>query len=120
MRLRVVKPTDGKPLKRPMARFTPPTALANTDDWKGYNQIPRQRVPVNQGEREWARDHDGAGLRAVHITPTEGLWTGTRNFLRSFRGMHTDYLSGHVAMCEHRINLKRIMPQFIAALVRCN
>ena len=120
MRLRVVKHTDGKTLKQHMVRFTQPTALANTDEWTGYSQIPRPHVTVNHGEHEWARDDDGDGIREVHINTAEGRWTGTRNFLRPFRGVHKDYLAGYVAMCEHSINLKRIPPQFIAALVRCN
>ena len=119
VRLRVVEHTDGKTLKQHMARFTQPSVIANTDEWKGYNQIPRKRVTVNHGQREWARDDDGDGIREVHINTTEGLWTSMRNFLRPFRGVHKDHLSGYVAICEHRINLKRISPQFIAALVRC-
>jgi len=117
VRLRVVKHTDGKTLKRHMAQFTQPKAVANTDEWNGYHQIERKRVTVNQGNREWARDDDGDGIREVHINTTEGMWTGARNFLRPFRGVHKYYLSGYVAMCEHRINLKRITPKFIAALV---
>ena len=119
VRLRVVQHTDSKTLKRHMMRFTQPSAIANTDEWNGYNQIPRPRLTVNHSEREWARDEDGDGIREVHINTTEGMWTGTRNFLRPFRGVHKDYLADYVAMCEHRINLKRITPQFIATLVRC-
>lgn len=119
VRLRVVKHTDGPTLKRHMARFTQPDAVANTDEWKGYNSIERKRVTVQHGQREWARDEDGDGIREVHINTAEGMWTGTRNFLRPFRGVHKGYLSDYVAMCEHSINLKRITPPFIAALVRC-
>ncbi|MEK6575609.1 MAG: hypothetical protein AABZ58_14970, partial [Chloroflexota bacterium] len=79
----------------------------------------RQRVTVNHGEREWARDDDGDGIREVHINTPEDLWTGTRNFLRPFRGVPKKHLAGYVAMCEHSVNLKRVTPQFIAALVRC-
>ncbi len=63
---------------------------------------------------------NGDGIREVHINTTEGMWTGVRNFLRPFRGVHKDWLSGYVAMCEHRINWKCITADFIAALVRCN
>ncbi len=117
VRLRVVKHTDRKTLEKHMARFTLPDAVANTDEWNGYNHIERPHVTVNHGEHEWARDDDGDGLREVHINTTEGMWTGTRNFLRPFRGVHKDHLSGYVAMCEHRINLKDLTPTFIAALV---
>jgi len=40
-----------------------------------------------------------------------------RNYLRDFKGVHKGYLSGYVAMAEFRRNLKRISPEFIAALV---
>jgi transposase len=120
VRLRMVKHTDGKTLKRHIAQFTQPDALANTDEWQGYNQIERPHSTVNHGTHEWARDDDGDGIREVHINTTEGMWTGVRNFLRPFRGVHKDRLSGYVAMCEHDINRKRITPDFIATLVRCN
>jgi transposase-like protein len=119
VRLRMVKHTDGKTLERHMAQFTQPEALANTDEWQGYNHIARSHVTVNHGRHEWARDDDGDGSREVHINTTEGRWTGVRNFLRPFRGVHKDYLAEYVAMCEHRINRKCIAPEFIAALVRC-
>lgn len=102
-----------------MTRFTHPQTIANTDEWQGYNRIERKRVTVQHGEREWARDDDGNGIREVHINTAEGMWTGIRNFVRPFRGVHKASLSDYVAMCEHSINLKRITPQFIAALVRC-
>lgn len=89
-------------------------AIANTDEWPGYNHIERQRVTVNHGEHEWTRDDDGDGIRAVHINATKGTWTGARDFLCHFCDVHKDYLVGYVAMCEHRVNLKCISPQFIA------
>ena len=67
--------------------------------------------------KEWARDDDGDGLREVHINTLEGMWTLVRNFLRLFRGVHKKFLSAYLAMCEFHINLKRITPEFIAALV---
>ncbi len=118
VRLRLVKRTDGKTLERHMARFTEPEAVANTDEWPGYERIERAHVTVNHSLREWARDDDGDGIREVHINTIEGMWTGVRNFLRPFRGVHKEYLASYVAMAEHRINRKSITPEFIAALVR--
>ena len=120
VRLRMVKHTNAKTLERHMAQFTQPDAVANTDEWPGYNQIENPHVTVKHGSHEWARDDDGDGIREAHINTTEGMWTGVRNFLRPFRGVHKAHLSGYVAMSEHRINLKSITPEFIAALVRCN
>lgn len=119
VRLRVAKRTDGKTLQRHTARFTRPKSVVNTDEWQGYNQIERQRVTVSHAQHEWARADDGDGIREVHINSTEGMWTGARNFLRPFRGVHKKHLAGYVAMCEHRINLKSVTPKFIAVLVRC-
>jgi len=120
VRLRVVQRTDGKTLAQHVGQFTQLDAVANTDEWQGYNQMARTHVTVNHGTHEWARDEDGDGIREVHINSTEGLWTGVRNFLRPFRGVHKAHLSGYVAMSEHRTNLKCITPDFIAALVRCH
>ena len=119
VRLRVVLHTDGKTLEKHVARFTQAQATVNTDEWRGYNHIDRERLTVEQGVHEWARDDEGDGIREVHINTAEGMWTTTRNFLRPFRGVHKRYLSGYVAMCEHGINLKRISPAFIAAIVAC-
>ena len=120
VRLRMVKHTNGKTLERHMSKFTQSATIANTDEWQGYNHIQRSHVTVNHGIHEWARDDDGDGIREVHINTTECMWTGVRNFLRPFRGVHKDHLSGYVAMSEHRINRKRITPEFISALVQCN
>ena len=40
----------------------------------------------------------------------EGIWTGLRNFLRPFRGVHKKYLAAYVAMFEWAAlrNLKRV------------
>ena len=117
VRLRVVQHTDGKTLKRHMARFTQPEAVVNTDEWKGYNPIERQRVTVQHGQGEWARDDDGDGVREVHVNTIEGLWTSVRNFLRPFRGVHKRNLGQYVAICEFSINTKKVTPKFISALV---
>lgn len=119
VRLRVVKHTDGKTLEHHLAQFTQSAAVANTDEWQGYNHIARSHVTVNHGTHEWARDDDGDGIREVHINTTEGMWTGVRNFLRPFRGVNKEYLAEYIAMCEHRTNRKRVTPDFIALLVRC-
>jgi len=72
---------------------------------------------VCHGAKEWARDDDGDGIREVPTNTIEGLWTTVRNFLRPFRGVHKKYLKYYLAICEHRINRKRISPAFIAGLV---
>ena len=117
VRLRVVKHTDRKTLEAHVASCTISKARVNTDEWQGYNHILREHVTVNHGIHESARDDDGDGIREVHTNTVEGMWTGLRIFLGPFRGVHNDHLSGYVAIHEHAINLKKISPKFIAALV---
>jgi transposase-like protein len=117
VRLRVVTRTDGVTLKKHVECFTRPGARVYTDEWRGYNNVARLRATVAHGEHEWARDDDGDGVREVHANTAEGMWTGVRNFLRPFRGVHKRYLRQYIAMCEFNTNLKRVSPKFIAALV---
>ncbi len=116
-RLRVREHTDGKTLQEHVHGFTRKRATCYTDEWQGYNQVQRPHATVCHGQHEWARDDDGDGVREVHANTIEGLWTTTRNFLRPFRGVHKKHLKYYLAVCEHRINLKRISPKFIAQLV---
>jgi len=104
-------------LRQHVHGYTKKTATCYTDEWQGYNHVKRPHLTVCHGQKEWARDDDGDGVREVHINTIEGLWTTTRNFLRPFRGVHKKYLKDYLAMCEHRINLKRITPKFIAQLI---
>ena len=69
---------------------------------------------------EWARDADGDGIREVHVNSNEAAWTGLRNFLRTFRGVHKHYLAGYVAVYEFTVNHKRVSPPFVAAIVRAH
>lgn len=117
VRLRVVHQTTREILEEHVCRFTCAQAVVFTDEWQGYDHIVRVHSTVDHGQREWARDDDGDGKREVHVNTCEGLWTTVRNFLRPFRGVHKKYLAEYVAMCEFRINLKRISPAFISQLV---
>jgi transposase len=116
-RLRVRHHTDGKTLQQHVHGYTQRDATCYTDEWQGYNRIKRVRHTVCHGRKQWARDDDGDGIREVHTNTIEGLWTTVRNFLRPFRGVHEKYLHHYLAMCEYKINLKRISPKFIARLV---
>ncbi len=116
-RLRVREHTDGATLQAPVHRYTRGPARCYTDDWQGYARIARSHSTVCHGAKKWARDDDGDGIREVHVNTIEGLWTAVRNFLRPFRGVHKKYLKYYLAICEHRINRKRISPAFLAGLV---
>ena len=119
MRLRVAKDTTGQTLRSHVHQFTDELAQVYTDEWVGYNGLRRAHATVCHSLKEWARDDDGDGIREVHTNTntTEGMWASVRTFLRPFRGVHKRYLSGYIAMCEFNINLKRISPAFISALV---
>lgn len=117
VRLRVVTNTTGEILRAHVHRFTLAGAQLYTDEDQGYNHVIRAHATVCHSEKEWARDDDGDGIREVHVNTLEGLWTDVRNFLRPFKGVHKKHLSGYVALCEFRRNLKRISPTFISSLV---
>jgi transposase len=117
-RLDVVENSDQETLGAFVVANPKPGTLANTDEWSGYDRLPklgRGRVSVCHapGKREWARDDDGDGVREVHNNPMEGLWTGVRNFLRPFRGVHKWYLRQYVAMCEWGYNVKAVTMDFL-------
>ncbi len=95
-------------------------AVVNTDEWQAYSSLPdrdRGHVTVCHGRREWARDDDGDGVREVHCNTMEGIWTGLRNFLRVFRGVHKEYLSQYVAMFEWSHNEKAVSTGYLRALL---
>ena len=120
LRLTVTERSDRETLERVVRRATWATVTVNTDEWGGYNGLPgtgRFRSTVCHAEREWARDDDGDGVREVHVNTLEGLWTGMRNFLRTFRGVSKKYLYQYVAMFEWGYNVKRATLRFLGALL---
>lgn len=117
VRLRVVRDTTSATLTTHVEHFTRPEACVYTDEYASYNRIERTHATVSHGQKEWARDEDGDGIREVHTNTAEGMWTGLRNFLRPFRGVSKWFLSGYVAIHEFQINLKAISVDFIAQLV---
>lgn len=116
VRLRVAKRTDKRTLHQHVHMFTRHQAHSNTDEWRSYDDLARPHSTVCHGQKEWARDDDGDGINEVHVNTIEGLWTTTRNFLRPFRGVHKKNLKYYLALCEFKINLKRVSPAFIAQL----
>ena len=118
VRIRVMKNTQGATLCPFVERFTNPEAILYTDEYDSYNKLKRLRLTVCHSDKEWARDADGDGIREVHVNSSEGGWSGLRNFLRPFRGVHKKYLAGYVAIHEFAVNHKRVSPQFVSAIVR--
>jgi len=92
----------------------------NTDEWSAYNHLcesDRQHVTVCHKRHEWARDDDGDGIREVHNNTMEGIWTGLRNFLRTFRGVNKKYLQQYVAIFAWGHNEKGATVGFLRALL---
>ena len=119
VRLRVVPKTDKQTLCAHVHQFTLEGATVYTDEWQGYLGLNRFHATVCHGTRQWAIDADADGIREVHTNTIEGIWTTVRNFLRPFRGVHKKFLAGYLAICEFRINRKRITGEFISQLVTC-
>ena len=52
-----------------------------------------------------------------HVNTIKGMWTDVRTFLRPFKGVNKRFFAGYIAMAEFCRNIKRVSPDFIAALV---
>ena len=117
IRLRVASNTQAQTLEAHVHQFTCEGSHLYTDEYDSYHHVARTRSTVAHGAKEWARDDDGDGVREVHTNTAEGMWAGLRTFLRPFRGVSKHYLGGYIAIHEFGVNLKRISPAFISALV---
>jgi transposase-like protein len=120
IRLTVSDNTQQATIQPRVETQTDPTTLLNTDEGTAYTHITdtgRSHVTVCHSRHEYARDDDGDGFCEVHCNTMEGIWTGLRNFLRPFRGVHKKYLPAYVAMFEWAHNLKRVVAGFMRTLM---
>ena len=111
IRLAVCADTKQSTIQPKVEEKTLKGSLFNSDESSAYNKVAasgRDHVTVCHSRKEFARDDDGDGVCEVHCNTMEGIWTGLRNFLRPFRGVHKKYLAQYVAMFEWAHNLKRI------------
>jgi transposase len=92
-----------------------PTGITRlyTDEWQSYRGSHPAHATVCHGMHEWARDADGDGRREVHCNTCEGTGAALRTYLRTFRGVHKQYLHLYVATYEAMVNTKRVTPQLI-------
>jgi len=119
-RLTVCNDTKQSTIQPALENAVRPDAVLNTDEssaYEGIGETGRTHVTVCHSAGERARDDDGDGVREVHDNTMEGMWTGLRNFLRPFRGVHKKYLGLYVAMFEWEYNLKRVTDDFLRALM---
>ncbi len=102
-------------------------AVLYTDEWGGYARVATELTTAHasvrhgrdrDGQREWARDDDGAGVREVQCNSCEGPGTGLRTSLRGFRGVHKQYLHLYVATYEAMTNAKRITAAVVKRMCR--
>ena len=84
-----------------------------TDEWQSYRGSHPAHATVRHGVHEWARDADRDGLREVHCNTCEGAGAALRTYLRTFRGVHKQYLHLYVATYEAMVNMKRVTPHLI-------
>jgi transposase-like protein len=123
IRLTVCEDTKQDTIEPEVEAKTIPTTAFYTDESSAYNRVAesgRGHASVCHSQGEYARDDDGDGVREVHCNTMEGIWTGLRNFLRPFRGIHKKYLAQYVAMFEWAHNLKRVTADFLRALMLSN
>lgn len=120
IRLTVSDDTQQATIQPQVEADTEPTTMLYTDEHSAYHHVAetgRGHATVCHSRKEWARDDDGDGVREVHCNTMEGIWTGLRNFLRPFRGVHKKYLALYVAMFEWAHNLKRVTSDFLRCLM---
>ena len=120
MRLRVVHRSRRCDLEPLVLQHTLPGTTVNSDEWSAYDHLDEHQRPhatVNHSLPEWARDDDGDGIREVHDNTMEGIWTGVRNFLRTFRGVNKIYLQQYLAIFEWGYRLKTASVEFLRALM---
>jgi transposase len=114
IRLTVCENTQQQTIQPEVARATSRTATVYTDESSAYNHVRdtgRAHRPACHSHRQYACDDDGDSLREGHCNTMEGIWTGLRNFLRPFRGVHKKDLAPYVAIVEWAHNLKTITAQ---------
>jgi transposase len=119
IRLTVCDNTRQATIQPQVEKDTDPKTIVYTDESSAYNHISetgRGHASVNHSKKEWARNDDGDGIREVHCNTMEGIWTGFRNFLRPFRGVHKQYLSIYTAIFEMAHNQKRITSDLFRSL----
>jgi transposase len=118
-RFDVLETVAGASLRPFVERVTGPDVLLYTDEAGGYVWVAgtgRGHATVCHSAGEWARDDDGDGVREVHNSALEGLWTGLRNFLRPFRGVSKWYLDEYVGIFAWGHAIKEVTGDFIRAL----
>jgi transposase-like protein len=120
IRLTVCEDTRQATIQPEVEAKTVTETVINTDESSAYFGVAasgRGHGTVCHSRNEYARDDDGDGFCEVHCNTMEGIWTGLRNFLRPFRGVHKKYLSQYVTMFQWAHNLKKVSDYFLRVLM---
>jgi transposase-like protein len=122
VRLSVPTDTTQETVQEWLTDQTRAPSLVFTDEARCYDGIgeegARVHVTITHAER-YADDRDGDGHCEVHVNTMEGLWTGLRNRLRTFRGVHKRYLDRYVAVFQMVHNYNRVRPAVIQRMCGC-
>jgi transposase len=119
--LEVVETVDRGTLQGFVERTTGESATVYTDEHKAYGRLGQtgrthKTACHTPGQRVWAWDDDGDGIREVHDNTLEGIWTGLRNFLRPFRGVSKWFLDEYVGIFNWVHQVKAATTDFLRAL----
>jgi transposase-like protein len=120
IRLEVCADTRQDTIQPEVEAKTDEDTTMNTDESPAYERVAasgRGHRTVCHSAGEYARDDDGDGIRETHCNTMEGIWTGLRNFLRPFRGVHKRYLAQYAAIFEWAHNLKFVNDYFLRILM---
>jgi transposase-like protein len=120
LRLEVTPDATGQTVYSFITKTTCEDIILYTDGNHAYQSIEdtaREHLTVKHSEHEFARDADGDGINEVHDNTIEGIWTGLKNFLRPFRGLHQKFLPQYVAMFEWLYNLEGAIIKFLRLLL---
>ncbi len=118
----VLSTVDGASLEGFVSRVTTTDVMVYGDEWSGYSCVAgtgrgHATVCHTPGQRAWARDDDGDGVREVHNNTLEGLWAALRSFLRPFRGVSKWFLDEYVGIFPWGHALKTVTGEFLRALL---
>ncbi len=56
-------------------------------------------------------------LKCALALTLEGIWTGLRNYLRTFRGVSKHFLAQYVAIFQWSYNIKAVTDEFLRTLL---
>lgn len=120
--LKVLRTCRWDQLRGPVLGYAARGSCVYSDDWNGYRRLgwygrKHQSCSHVPRHRVWARDSDGDGVNETHCNTLEGIWTGLRNYLRTFRGVNKEYLQQYVAVFQWAFRLGQQLLRFLRLML---